>query len=78
MFAMFAILLQVSLGALTIWSARAVTPATLHVSGGSLVLVTMFTLALRAQRVLLPRAVTSTSRRVAATVAVEPVKMEIA
>ncbi|HJU29637.1 MAG TPA: COX15/CtaA family protein [Candidatus Binataceae bacterium] len=40
--------LQISLGALTIWSGRAVLPTTAHVAVGAAVLATSFTLAVRA------------------------------
>jgi heme A synthase len=41
MFGMFLLGLQVMLGAITIWTAKAVTPATLHVSCGAALLGTM-------------------------------------
>ena len=43
---------QVFLGALTIWTQRAVIPTTLHVVSGALLLVTSFVLAVRAHRIL--------------------------
>jgi heme A synthase len=43
--------LQVSLGAITIWSSRAVLPTTAHVAIGAAVLVTSLTLTIRAWRV---------------------------
>ncbi len=42
--------LQVSLGAITIWSSRAVLPTTSHVAVGAAVLVTSLTLTIRAWR----------------------------
>lgn len=42
--------LQVSLGALTVWSAKAVLPTTAHVAVGAALLATTFALALRAGR----------------------------
>lgn len=44
--------LQVLLGALTIWSRRAVVPTTLHLLTGALILVTTVVLALRTRRLL--------------------------
>ena len=43
--------LQIFLGALTIWSLRAIVPTTLHVATGSLVLATSVVLAVRVHRV---------------------------
>jgi cytochrome c oxidase assembly protein subunit 15 len=43
---------QISLGAITIWSARAVLPTTAHVAVGAAVLATSLTLTLRAFRLL--------------------------
>jgi heme A synthase len=42
------LMLQVTLGALTIWSGRAVIPTTAHVALGAAVLATSLTLAIRA------------------------------
>ena len=51
--ALFALLCwQIFLGALTIWTRRAVTPTTAHVATGALIFVTSVVLAVRAQRVL--------------------------
>jgi cytochrome c oxidase assembly protein subunit 15 len=47
---------QVSLGALTVWSGRAVLPTTLHVAVGAGVLAASVVLALRAWRLLEPAA----------------------
>ncbi len=41
---------QIGLGALTIWTSKAVLPTTAHVAVGAAVLATTFTLALRARR----------------------------
>ena len=55
--ALFALLmLQLTLGALTIWTQRAVTPMTAHVAVGAAVLATSVILALRATRLVAPRA----------------------
>jgi heme A synthase len=43
--------LQIFLGALTIWSFRAVAPTTLHVATGSLLLATSVVLAVRVHHV---------------------------
>lgn len=45
---------QFFLGALTIWTAKAVIPTTLHVVSGALLLVTALVLAIRAHRILGP------------------------
>ncbi len=45
---------QVFLGALTIWTQRAVIPTTLHVVGGAALLLTAFVLTVRAHRILHP------------------------
>ncbi len=50
------VVLQITLGALTIWSQRAVLPATLHLVVGASLLGTCFVLALRASRVVASRA----------------------
>jgi cytochrome c oxidase assembly protein subunit 15 len=47
---------QIYLGAAIIWTRRAVVPTTTHVLSGALVLVTSLVLALRARRLLTPRA----------------------
>lgn len=47
---------QILLGALTIWTRKAVTPTTAHVATGALLLVTSVILALRAQHLLTPAA----------------------
>jgi cytochrome c oxidase assembly protein subunit 15 len=53
--ALFALLmLQLTLGALTIWTQRAVTPMTAHVAVGAAVLATSVILALRAARLVGP------------------------
>lgn len=52
---------QVFLGALTIWSRRAVVPTTLHVVTGAGILATMVVLALRAQRLVAPVAAPAAS-----------------
>jgi cytochrome c oxidase assembly protein subunit 15 len=44
--------LQITLGALTVWSAKAVLPTTAHVAVGAALLATTFLLALRAPRLL--------------------------
>jgi cytochrome c oxidase assembly protein subunit 15 len=43
---------QVFLGALTVWSRKAVVPTTLHLASGALILATTVVLALRAQRLI--------------------------
>lgn len=45
-----AIILQITLGALTIWTQKAVTPTTMHVATGALILGTSLVLAIRAQQ----------------------------
>ncbi|MDP3775808.1 MAG: COX15/CtaA family protein [Gemmatimonadales bacterium] len=47
---------QILLGALTIWTRKAVTPTTAHVATGALLLITSVILALRAQLLLTPAA----------------------
>ncbi len=47
-FAVVVLLLQIALGAITILSEKAVTPTTLHVSGGTLLLCTMLVISLQA------------------------------
>lgn len=47
---------QILLGALTIWTRKAVTPTTAHVATGALLLVTSVILALRTQHLLTPAA----------------------
>jgi len=53
-FALALVVLQVSLGALTVLTARAVLPTTLHVVTGAAILGACFFTALRARRLLLP------------------------
>jgi heme a synthase len=54
------VVLQVSLGALTVWSRKAVLPTTAHVAVGATLLATTFLLALRAGRLVsLPRTASS-------------------
>lgn len=45
-----AVILQITLGALTIWTQKAVTPTTMHVATGALILGISVVLALRARR----------------------------
>ncbi len=52
--AVWLVLLQVSLGAITIWSRRAVVPTSAHVVTGAAILATAVVLALRAHRLLAP------------------------
>lgn len=68
---MLALLLawQVYLGAAIIWTRRAVVPTTTHVLTGALVLVTSVVLALRARRLLSPRAEAAGRAAAAATTA---------
>jgi cytochrome c oxidase assembly protein subunit 15 len=54
-FAILVLITQITLGAITILSEKAVTPATLHLSGGSLLLLTMLVISLRAHRRYAPR-----------------------
>ncbi len=55
------LVLQICLGAITIWSGRAVLPTTSHVAIGAAVLATSLTLALRARKILsLPHRVGTT------------------
>ncbi len=51
-----AIILQITLGALTIWTQKAVTPTTMHVATGALILGTCLTLAIRAQQLVVSAA----------------------
>ena len=46
------VLVQIGLGGLTVWSAKAVVPTTLHVLNGALILATSLVLALRSFRAL--------------------------
>jgi heme A synthase len=46
------LVLQICLGALTIWSGRSVLPTTSHVAIGAAVLATSLTLAIRARKIL--------------------------
>ncbi len=55
-FAVFVLVTQITLGAITILSAKAVTPTTLHVSGGTLLLCTMLVISLLAHKRLAPKA----------------------
>ena len=50
-----ALVMQISLAAWTVWSAKAVIPTTLHVAGGSLVLGTALVLTLRIHRLVARR-----------------------
>jgi cytochrome c oxidase assembly protein subunit 15 len=47
---------QVTFGALTVWTGRAVLPTTAHVATGAALLATAMTLAMRSRRLLAPRA----------------------
>lgn len=49
------IVAQVTLGALTVWSAKAVVPTTFHVLGGAMVLGTSFLIAMRSHRIFAPK-----------------------
>jgi len=49
------IVMQISLGAATIWTGKAVIPTTAHVLGGAAVLAAGFLLTLRAHRLIAPR-----------------------
>jgi len=51
-FATVLVVLQVMLGALTVWSGKAVVPTTAHVAVGAALLATTFVLMLRARRIL--------------------------
>ncbi len=59
--------LQVYLGALTVWSRKAVMPTTLHLLSGALIFATTIVLALRAQRLLAPAAARETVKGSAVT-----------
>ena len=50
------LVLQISLGAMTIWSGKAPIPTTMHLVGGSFVLASSLYLTLRAHQVLMPAA----------------------
>jgi cytochrome c oxidase assembly protein subunit 15 len=50
-----ALIIQIFLGAETVWSSRATIPTTLHVAGGAATLAASVILTLRSHRVLLPR-----------------------
>jgi cytochrome c oxidase assembly protein subunit 15 len=52
------LIIQIFLGAETIWTSRETIPTTLHVAGGAVTLAASLILALKAHRVLLPRSVT--------------------
>lgn len=54
---------QVFLGALTVWSRKAVVPTTLHLLTGALILVTTLVLALRTRRLLAPALARADARR---------------
>jgi len=59
------LVMQICLGALTIWSGRSVLPTTSHVAIGAAVLATSLTLTLRAYRILgIPRRVLATHSQV--------------
>jgi cytochrome c oxidase assembly protein subunit 15 len=68
---MLALLLawQIYLGAAIIWTRRAVVPTTTHVLSGALVLATSLVLALRARRLLSPRAAPARAAAAAASTA---------
>jgi cytochrome c oxidase assembly protein subunit 15 len=55
MLAMFLLGIQITLGAITIWSAKAVTPTTLHVSCGAAILGTMVYVMVRSRHLLSAR-----------------------
>jgi cytochrome c oxidase assembly protein subunit 15 len=57
----FLLAAQVAFGALTVWTGRAVLPATAHVATGAALLATAMVLAMRARRLLAPRAVDARS-----------------
>jgi cytochrome c oxidase assembly protein subunit 15 len=52
--AVWLVLLQISLGAITIWTRKAVVPTSAHVVTGAAILATAIVLALRAHRLLAP------------------------
>src|SRR5206468_1195504 len=58
------VLVQLALGALVIWSRRAVLPTTTHLVVGAALLATCLVLALRAGRVAAPRAAEASALRV--------------
>src|SRR5881628_3873676 len=58
------VLVQLTLGALVIWSRRAVLPTTTHLVVGAALLATCLVLALRAGRVAAPRAAEASALRV--------------
>ncbi len=66
---MFLLGVQIMLGAITIWSKKAVTPTTLHVSGGAAILGTMVYIMVKSRHLLAPknRNVASKSDRAPAT-----------
>ena len=53
---MFLLGLQIMLGAITIWTKKAVTPTTLHVSGGAAILGTMVYIMIKCRHLLAPKA----------------------
>lgn len=57
------VLVQGTLGALTVWSGRALVTTSLHVTNGALVLATSFSIALWVYRLTRPDSVASTSER---------------
>jgi cytochrome c oxidase assembly protein subunit 15 len=61
--------LQIFLGALTVWSRRAVIPTTLHLLSGALILVTTTIVALRTRRLLAPAAAPAPAERALAETA---------
>src|SRR6266853_1525777 len=66
------LVMQICLGALTIWSGRSVLPTTSHVAIGAAVLATSLTLTLRAYRILgIPRRVLATHSQVGSRHVVE-------
>ncbi len=55
MFAMLLLGIQITLGAITIWSQKAVTPTTLHVSCGAAILGTMVYIMVKSRHLFLPK-----------------------
>ena len=64
-FAIFMVLVQFTLGALTVLHVKAPTMTTLHVSGGAATLGIMVLLGIRARHLLLPRTASEMSPRMA-------------
>jgi cytochrome c oxidase assembly protein subunit 15 len=62
MFAMLLLGIQITLGAITIWSQKAVTPTTLHVSCGAAILGTMVYIMVKSRHLLSPKATHGTDR----------------